>query len=820
MKKTSVFFRTVLCSLIAVVFFVASTEARDTSELADLSVSLTSSSSTATNGQWVTFYVTARNNGPTPIYAVDDCEIQCSPAHGQYGDDGAGGGDPSDAVASGPGTINKSNWDIVWFPGAIAPGQSVVMTVSIPLYIRDQESLHTATATGYYSNSDVCDTNSDNDSDSLLLNYEPSHDLSIAIDNQENTSWDLTSGYYELVFSVDNAGPSVASGAVVTSILPEGCTYEVIWPDDPADFSFQGNVLTWNISDHNEEGSTALWPGVTAWMYLQITPTNAGEKVVSSVLTHPYDPNLSNNTADNSMPVTGSGVGGGTVSVQLMGWDEVPTVERYGTIHYVLRLKNNMESNAATSVVITNLIDSRCLFDSASTSQGTVTQNNGIAVFDVGTLDVGADLYLDLYVTPLESGTMTNDARLYMAETGNEYGDSATIEETTVNPGPYVLTVTPMTSVTPTYGFRAFDAVVQTNGQTVAGVTVYAEVTRGPHMGGVSNAVTSSPAPEAPAKAVFVLEDEAGCPGMDYITVTGQVGKISFSLNVQADWQMMGPQTYTCTNLGYILNDNTAVFEINVPDGFVIAAIQTGLHFTHTYPGDLEFRLYSPSDFGEEEIEAYLIEELDAFAFDDLEVGRSNAYCVLDESASVNISSSVAPFSGSFMSQNLEMTNYVGAESMGTWFLNIEDMNPVDFDYGELLGWTLTLEPADGDLDNDGMNDQWEIDNGLDPTDPTDADNDDDGDGISNRGEFRTHTLPQDPSDSFSATLLGVPEDGFMLYWSSTSNQFYTIRWCTNLLEGVVNTLDYGIAATPPENAYVVTNTMLRKAFFKIEQEY
>jgi hypothetical protein len=29
-----------------------------------------------------------------------------------------------------------------------------------------------------------------------------------------------------------------------------------------------------------------------------------------------------------------------------------------------------------------------------------------------------------------------------------------------------------------------------------------------------------------------------------------------------------------------------------------------------------------------------------------------------------------------------------------------------------------------------------------------------------------------------------------------------------------------GIPATPPENEYVVTNTSLRNAFFKVEQEY
>ncbi len=822
MKKTSISFQTVLCNLMLCLFFMGafSAEARDTNLLADLGVSITSSTSTATNGQWVTFYVTGRNNGPTPIYAIDDCEIQFSPAPGQYGDDGAGGNDASDAVVSGPGSINKSNWTIVWRPGAIAPSQSVVMTVSIPLNIGNKDSLQTATANCNYSNSDVCDINSGNDTAGLLLNYVPASDLAMFINDEGmDSARTLGEGTYALQLIVSNFGPSVVQGAVVTNILPAGCAYDVTWPENTDYFDLNGQILTWNLGDPIE-GSDTVWHGGMADLRVNITPTNAGTKRIVSTVYYDHDTDESNDEAVHNMSVTDDSTSA-DVSVQLMSWDVVPTVERYGNIEYVLRLKNNGTGDVS-NVTITNLIDDRCLFDTASTPQGTVTENNGVVVYDLGTVSSGADLYMNLKVIPLESGAITNDARVYMDVAGNEYGDSAVIEETTVNPGPYVLTVTPMNSVTPTYGFRAFEAVVQTNGQTVAGVTVYAEITRGPHMGGTSNAVTTSTGPEAPAKAILVLEDDEGYPGMDYITVTGQVGKISFSVDCQADWQMMGPQTYTCTNPGFITEEGIAFFEIDVPDGFEIADIQTGLHFEHTYPSDLELRLYSPTNFGEPSFEAFLIEQLDVFAVDDLEVGRSNAYCVLDESAATSISNAVSPFSGTYSSQFLEMTNYVGAESMGTWYLAIEDMNldPEDFDYGELLGWTLILEPADGDLDNDGMNDPWEMDNGLDPNDPSDADEDDDGDGISNRGEFRTRTLPQNPSDSFSVTLPTVSEDGFMLYWSSTSNQFYTISWCTNLLGGLTNTLDSGITATPPENAYLVTNTVLRKAFFKIEQEY
>jgi len=53
---------------------------------------------------------------------------------------------------------------------------------------------------------------------------------------------------------------------------------------------------------------------------------------------------------------------------------------------------------------------------------------------------------------------------------------------------------------------------------------------------------------------------------------------------------------------------------------------------------------------------------------------------------------------------------------------------------------SLSLEPLDAD--GDGMDDGWELANGLDPTDPTDATEDPDGDGVDNLGEFLAGTDP------------------------------------------------------------------------------
>ena len=75
-----------------------------------------------------------------------------------------------------------------------------------------------------------------------------------------------------------------------------------------------------------------------------------------------------------------------------------------------------------------------------------------------------------------------------------------------------------------------------------------------------------------------------------------------------------------------------------------------------------------------------------------------------------------------------------------------------------VLGWSSSdnKQAKGDDSDNDGIPDIWEIANGLDPLEATDATKDTDQDGLSNLSEFYVGTDPQNAASVFhlSAKLI------------------------------------------------------------------
>jgi len=115
----------------------------------------------------------------------------------------------------------------------------------------------------------------------------------------------------------------------------------------------------------------------------------------------------------------------------------------------------------------------------------------------------------------------------------------------------------------------------------------------------------------------------------------------------------------------------------------------------------------------------------------------------------------------------LVLTN-VQPSQTGSYTLVV--LNPASSTVSSPAGLTV-----DKDSDGDGMGDSWELANGLNPYDPSDANADPDQDGMSNRSEYLAGTDPLRPQSCLK--LAGVADsDSVTLWFSAVSNRAYAIQ--------------------------------------------
>lgn len=115
---------------------------------------------------------------------------------------------------------------------------------------------------------------------------------------------------------------------------------------------------------------------------------------------------------------------------------------------------------------------------------------------------------------------------------------------------------------------------------------------------------------------------------------------------------------------------------------------------------------------------------------------------------------------------------------------------------GLTLGPDQTFTTAAGDRDGDGMPDDYEVQYGLNPDNPSDAAVDTDGDGYTNLQEYIAGTNPRDATDRLSILRIEMDPDGSAITFATLSSRIYRVEYRDDLASGIWSIAADNIAGT------------------------
>ena len=263
----------------------------------DLGLAKAADDATPDEGQTVTFTVTLTNVGPDAASGVSVSDplpagltfSSATPSVGSY-DTGTG----------------------IWTVGALAAGGSA--TLSLAATVDAGTAAQTITNTATVAAADQADTSSVNDQASAPVTVT-AVDLALAKGVDDATPDEGQTVTYSVTLA--NAGPDVATGVVVTDVLPAGVTFA---SSTPSVGSYDSGTGDWTVGTLGAGSATlaitATVDGGTATQTITNTATltavdqadtNAGNDAASTSLTVNVSPqNLSYGTPGNTQMIAGA----------------------------------------------------------------------------------------------------------------------------------------------------------------------------------------------------------------------------------------------------------------------------------------------------------------------------------------------------------------------------------------------------------------------------------------------------------------------------------------------------------------------------------
>ncbi|MFH1918930.1 MAG: C25 family cysteine peptidase, partial [Planctomycetota bacterium] len=226
--------------------------------------------------------------------------------------------------------------------------------------------------------------------------------------------------------------------------------------------------------------------------------------------------------------------------------------------------------------------------------------------------------------------------------------------------------------------------------------------------------------PSAGGEIHGAVAEDANADGQRQVGETGLAGHTVF-LDLDDDGARdVGTVTTALTGApGTLVDNGTLTSTIVVSGAALVTDLNVSLDITHTYDGDLEVYLISPSGTKVE-----LFTAVGGW-------GDNFTGTTLDDEAASPISGAAAPFTGTFRPEGL-LSTFDGENANGAWTLEITDT--ASWDTGTLNNWSLeiaveephTLTGADGTYAFLGLADgtysvRYELPGGWSHTGPVDG---------------------------------------------------------------------------------------------------
>jgi uncharacterized repeat protein (TIGR01451 family) len=233
----------------------------------------------------------------------------------------------------------------------------------------------------------------------------PPSNADLAVTNSGQSS--ITAGNNATyTITLTNNGPDAAQSVVLSDVLPAGTTYVSMTPatGNPDSFTFAQNGSTITAS-----ATTVGFGNTDTFTLILSTKTNLLDGSLLSDTASVTTSSTDTNSSNNSQTATGSIVNNIPPADLAVSNPGSPPANEGDNFTYTVTVTNT-SGNSASNVVLTDTLGANLQFISATPSQGTYTQANGVLTFSFTGIAGGSSATATITVQATEDGTLTNSA--------------------------------------------------------------------------------------------------------------------------------------------------------------------------------------------------------------------------------------------------------------------------------------------------------------------------------------------------------------------------------------------------------------------------